>query len=61
MSRATMAAVAPSMESGMADATSSPARQLPSMRKSTAMTSRPPSSRFLNTVSSVPMTSLLRS
>ena len=46
----TMPVTATSMERGMASETTRPARKLPNRRRSTAMTSRPPSIRFLVTV-----------
>jgi len=49
-----MPTAAPSIDSGIAVATKSPARQLPSSSSSTTATSSPPSSRLRPTVRSVP-------
>ena len=50
-----------SMARGMAEATISPARRSPRKRNSTAMTSRPPSSRLLRTVVMTLDTKIVRS
>ena len=52
---------AKNMASGMAQATTSPARRFPKSRNSTAMTSSPPSDRFFSTVRMVLRTRSVRS
>ena len=59
--RAFMPITAPSIASGIVDATMSPARRLRSSRNSTTTTSSPPSRRLCSTVRSVRSTIVVRS
>jgi hypothetical protein len=56
-----MTAAAPSIAAGIASATTRPARRLPRDRSKTAITSAPPSIRFLAKVPSVASTRMARS
>ena len=55
-----MAVKATSIDSGMAAATISPPRKLPSKSSSSSTTKRPPSARFVATVRIVRLTSSVR-